>query len=650
MSAGRITLICIAGLAVNLVGSLITKIFGLPLYLDTVGTIFIAALGGYVPGIAVGFFTHLTKSFVDPSQMYYCAINVAIAIFVTFLSRRGYFHSFGKTFLMIPAMILLSGLGDFFLENFLKASDILQPIFEYNKNLADNFPQEFADKGISVFTTYALLNYVVPSHVKKAFRTIGQKQAPLTDEMKSVVNQNSYLKSSLRTKMMAILVLSSLLLSLSISLISYLLFKETIIEDRIKTVDSMVTIMLNELDPNRIDDYLKLGYKAPDYADMNKRFYAIKNSNPDIRYMYVYRIEEDGCHVVFDLDTDVMKGSKPGDVMEFEENFMPYRDALIAGRPIPPIISDDKYGFILTLYKPLYDANGKCQCYAGVDFSLDLLTMYGRTFLIKLFTLFAGCFVFIVAIGHGFIENNVIIPVNTMAYCARNFSYDSEAAREANFTRIRKLEIRTGDEIENLYQALLMTMNNVLGYFNNLKRTKVQITNMQVKVMAMDEIAYKDSLTGVKNKAAYDKKISELDAKIENAQAVFCIVMVDVNYLKKVNDTYGHERGNEYLINACKLVCSVFGVEHVYRIGGDEFVVVIDDDRVAIAQYFVKQFKTEMERKNTNESLQPWERISAAVGVAYYESVYDKTADEVFKRADKEMYANKLAMKAQRTD
>jgi len=201
-----------------------------------------------------------------------------------------------------------------------------------------------------------------------------------------------------------------------------------------------------------------------------------------------------------------------------------------------------------------------------------------------------------------------------------------------------------------LYQALLMTMNNVLGYFNNLKRAKVQVTNMQVKVMAMDEIAYKDSLTGVKNKAAYDKKISELDAKIENAQAVFCIVMVDVNYLKKVNDTYGHERGNEYLINACRLVCSVFGAEHVYRIGGDEFVVIIDDDRVAIAQYFVKQFKTEMERKNVNEALQPWERISAAVGVAYYESVYDQTADEVFKRADKEMYANKLAMKAQRTD
>ena len=649
MSAGKITLICIAGLAVNLVGSLVTKVLDLPIYLDTVGTIFIAALGGYIPGISVGFFTNLTKAFVDSEQMYYSSISIAIAIFTTFLSRRGYFLSLPKALLMIPSLILLAGISDFLIENFLKSSSILDPIKNFHMNLADNFPNELLDKSIAVLSTFYLLQHT-PQHVKKAFRTIGQKQAPLTDEMKRVISQNSYMRSSLRTKMLVLLMVSSLLLSFSVSLISYLLFRETIIEDRIKMVDSIDTVILNEIDPKRVDDYLRLGRNAEGYKQVEDRLYSIRNSNRSIRFIYVYRIDEDGCHVVFDLDTESMAGDKPGDIVPFAETFMPYIDDLLAGRPIPPIISDDSYGYVLSLYKPLYDANGKCQCYAGIDFSLDLLTDYGRTFLIKLLALFAGCFIFIFTIGLGFIENGVIIPVNTMAYCARTFSYDSESAREENFTRIRKLDIRTGDEIENLYASLLMTMKNVLGYFNNLKRAKVQVTNMQVKVMAMDEIAYKDSLTGVKNKAAYDKKIADLDAKIEAGHAIFCIIMVDVNFLKKVNDTYGHERGNEYLINACKLVCSVFGAENVYRIGGDEFVVIIDDDRVAIAQYFVKQIRTEMERKNANDSLQPWEKISAAVGVAYYESDYDKTADEVFKRADKEMYANKLAMKAQRTD
>ena len=188
-----------------------------------------------------------------------------------------------------------------------------------------------------------------------------------------------------------------------------------------------------------------------------------------------------------------------------------------------------------------------------------------------------------------------------------------------------------------------MTTSDSMHYFENLKRSKIQLA-------VMDELAHKDALTGLKNKAAYNKDTARLDADIVAGKAAFAIIMIDVNYLKRVNDTYGHERGNEYLINACRLVCAIFGETNVYRIGGDEFVVIIEGDKVSLCQYFVKQFKAEMARKAANEALQPWEKISAAVGVAYYQPGVDKSADEVFKRSDAEMYANKLAMKAQRTD
>ena len=102
-------------------------------------------------------------------------------------------------------------------------------------------------------------------------------------------------------------------------------------------------------------------------------------------------------------------------------------------------------------------------------------------------------------------------------------------------------------------------------------------------------------------------------------------------------------------MNAVKLICAVFGEEHVYRIGGDEFVVILEGEKVSLSKYFIEQFKAEMARKNSNAALQAWEKVSAAVGVAIYNSS-DKTADAVFKRADKEMYENKLAMKAARTD
>ena len=648
MSAGKVTLICVAGLTFNLIGSLVASLFNLPVYLDTSGTIFIAALGGYIPGIAVGFFTNLTKSFVIPSEMYFCSINVAVAIFTTYFARKGYFHSLDKILLLIPALAFLTGLGDMLLENFLKASEILEPVVEYDTDFTVNFPRELLDKAFSIFMAFLLLKFI-PPHVKKSFRTIGQKQAPLPDEMKRVAAERNYLSSSLRTKMLAILMMSSLLLSFSISLISYLLFRETALHDRIKTVESMTVVALSEINPHRVDNYLEQGRYAEGYMETEEKLYAIKNSAPDAKYLYVYRIMEDGCHVIFDLDTASIEGDNAGQVVPFDASILPYRDDLLAGKPIPPIISDDSYGYLLTIYKPLYDSTGKCQCYVAVDYSLDFLTEYTRTFIIKLLMLFIGCFVFIFAIGIVFVENNIILPVNTMAYCARNFSYDSASGREKYIELMKNLKIQTGDEIENLYRALIRTTENVLSYLEHLQRARNQVSDMKIKFTAMDEIAHKDSLTGVKNKTAYAESIALLDKKISAGDANFCIVMVDVNFLKRINDNYGHECGNNYLINACRLTCAVFGTENVYRIGGDEFVVIIEGEKVSLCKYFLAQFNFEMARKNNNDALQPWEKVSAAVGAAVYEAGKDKSADDVFKRADAEMYANKLAMKAART-
>ena len=649
MSIGKFILICIASLFLNLCGAFIAENFSLPLYLDTAGTIFIAALGGYVPGIAVGFFTNLFKAIFESSEMYYCTVSILVAIITAFLAPKKIFNLFCKVLILITVLTFLTGTLDLLIEDFLHSTDFLKAVSEFELNFATNFQHEFFDKTLSALLALFLFK-MTPTRTKREFLLFGRSQAPLSDELKLAINEKNYLSSSLRTKVLLILMLSSLFVSFSIALISYLLFKDMATEDRIKNVDGMVTVVLSVIDPARIDDYIKYGREAQGYNEIEEKLYAIKNSATDARYLYVYRISEEGCRVVFDLNAATIEGDRAGEIVDFDPGLLPYRDDLIAGRPIPPIITDDSYGYLLTLYKPLYDVNGKCQCYAAVDFSMDPLREYTRAFIVKLLALFAGCFIFIFAIGLTFVENNIILPVNTMAYCARNFSYDSEAERQKNIKSIRSLRIKTGDEIENLYIALIRTTENLLNYLKHLQKARTQVADMQVKVLEMDEIAHKDVMTGVKNKTAYEEAAALLDKKILSAHAQFCIVMVDVNFLKRVNDSYGHEYGNEYLINACKLTCGVFGKENVYRIGGDEFVVIIEGEKVSLCKYFVAQFKSEMEHKYLNESLKPWEKVSAAIGMATYEPIHDKNSDEVFKRADKEMYANKLAMKANRTD
>lgn len=650
MSVGKFMLICSAGLIMNLFGSLIAETSHLPVFLDTCGTIFIAALGGYMPGITVGFLTNLLKSFFDPIEMYFCSVSVLIAILTTFFALKGFFNDLRKALILVPLMTILGGGCAVLIELFVERMGFIQMVSSFNLNLGQNFLYEFLDKTVSIMLAFAVVQKV-PAPIKKSFRLLGQRQAPLSEEMKQeVYKENDLLASSLRTKMLLILMLSAFFVSFSIAVISCLLFRSATINDRIRSVDGLVAVVLNELNPARVDEYLKEGRDLKEYREVETKLYGIKHSSTEIKFLYVYKFSEAGCQVVFDLNSSDLVADKPGTFVEFDPGIMEYKDDLLAGRPVPPVVTNDEYGYLMTLYKPLYDSQGKCQCYAAVDFSMDSLTEYTQSFIAQLLILFAGCFIFIFVLGLWFVENNIIMPLNTMAYCAKNFSYDNATDREKNIAMIRGLKIQTGDEIENLYSALIRSAENIEKYLEHLQLAKVQVANMRVKVFAMDELAHKDSLTGIRNKTAYMGMVNKLDQEISEGSAEFCIVMVDVNFLKKVNDNYGHERGNEYLINACKLICSVFGLEHVYRIGGDEFVVVVTGDKVSLCGYFVKQFQMEMARKNSNALLEPWEKVSAAVGIAFYDPKVDTSADDVFKRADKEMYENKLAMKAQRTD
>ena len=626
--------ICVAAVAVNLVGSFVVRAFGLPLYLDTGGTIFVAMLSGYVPGVAVGFATNLLNSFCVESEMYYCSISIVVALFTTFLARRGWFKNFFRTLATIPPLALITSLLTLTIEKFLLCTGVVEALSEIQTNFPTIFLRELADKGLLILLMFVAVKFVPPI-VKESFRKLGQRQAPLTAEMRHAVYRRKCPTTSLRTRVLLMLMLSALFIAVSISLISYKIFEQAAFGVHVKFAEILVASVADEIDPARVDEFANFGRAAPDYAAVEKKLHAIKVGNPDIRFLRVYKSTAQGGKIVFDAD-----GARVGEIFNIVH---PNRDDLIAGRDVPPIVNELDGEELLVVCKPIRDAQGVCKCYAAVDFSVSLIDDYVRTFIAHVLALFSGCFVFVFVIGTRFVENNIILPVSTMEYCAENFLYDSEARCANNVDQLRRLKIQTGDEIENLYRALLKTTQDILDYLEKLRNARRQVAEM-------DELAHKDSLTGVKNKVAYDEAIAALDKKISAGTAQFSIVMVDVNYLKRVNDTYGHERGNEYLINAVKLICAVFGAENVYRIGGDEFVAILADDKISLVKYFVTQFVAEMNRKNSAGKLHPWEKISAAIGTANFESGVDKTAEEVFKRADARMYENKLAMKANRRD
>lgn len=153
--------------------------------------------------------------------------------------------------------------------------------------------------------------------------------------------------------------------------------------------------------------------------------------------------------------------------------------------------------------------------------------------------------------------------------------------------------------------------------------------------------ATRDQLTGVNNKAAYVGKCEEIMQMMSDSKDVqFAIVMCDVNFLKKTNDTLGHEAGDKLLKTACKLVCTIFKHSPVYRIGGDEFVAILMGDDYLHRDALCKEAQ-EVGFENS-------ENVSFATGMGVYDPSKDDNVESVFRRADDNMYAHKLEMKAAR--
>jgi diguanylate cyclase (GGDEF)-like protein len=144
-------------------------------------------------------------------------------------------------------------------------------------------------------------------------------------------------------------------------------------------------------------------------------------------------------------------------------------------------------------------------------------------------------------------------------------------------------------------------------------------------------LANTDALTGVKNKHAYVEETERIDGQIaKRDNPSFALVVFDVNDLKKVNDTAGHQAGDQCLRDSCSAICDIFKHSPVFRIGGDEFVVIArnrDYDHI-------EELLEEVGRRNAEAGRDG--RSSIACGMSKYEG--DDCVAAVFERADRKMY------------
>ena len=378
--------------------------------------------------------------------------------------------------------------------------------------------------------------------------------------------------------------------------------------------------------------------KNPIFDDLKKQLRAYQDIF-EVNCIYIMQFNKEAGHAVYIIDAAYEDICPPGAVDSFEDGIWPDE----SGIKVPAAITNEEiYGWLVTAGHAIV-IDGEIVSYLCVDISMNEIKAIEHGYVLGTTIVMISATLLILAIALTYVSKRLVEPVVLLSNTAKNYcSENNEVVHHA----FENLTISSNDEISQLLVSMKQMEKDMNANINTLIDTKVALKKTEEKATTMETLAAKDTLTGVYNRLAYEDEIHKLDNEISEGFNKFGIAMIDLNDLKKINDSYGHANGNIAIKSLSDLTCDVFKHSQVFRIGGDEFVVIVKNKDLKNIDTRIEDFNDQIMELQNDSSLNPWERIGAALGFTKFDKYVDKTASDVFKRADKAMYARKAAMKA----
>ena len=347
--------------------------------------------------------------------------------------------------------------------------------------------------------------------------------------------------------------------------------------------------------------------------------------NIDLKYIYCIRDMGDGTFT-FGLDPTV---EDPG---EFGSPIV-YTDALYrASQGIPSADEEhyeDAWGQFYSAYSPVYDSRGKVAGIIAVDFDAawynqQLATLTRTTVIVAVLSLLVG--------------GGIVTAIVTR---------DQNRLRSIH-GQLNELETTLMHEMGNdpATEPFLHDFNEDPASIDDLgKQIQSMQTELKSQIAQVHVQAYQDGLTGVKSKHAYLQMEKSVDEKLSRGTlSDFAVVVCDVNGLKKINDTLGHKAGDDYIRKASRMICELFDHSPVYRIGGDEFTVILTGRDYENRHWLMRELHA---RSTAHISTQDTtQEAIVSGGMAEYIPGQDRHLHEVFERADSAMYEEKTLLKS----
>jgi diguanylate cyclase (GGDEF)-like protein len=355
----------------------------------------------------------------------------------------------------------------------------------------------------------------------------------------------------------------------------------------------------------------------------------------DMKYIYAVK-HVSGQSFVFLADPD------PIDPGQFGEPIVYTKALEKASQGIASVDENpfsDRWGKFYSAYSPVYDSEGKLVCIIGVDYDAawfeDMIAMHTASILIICtLSVLIGAFI-VLLISNRFQRRFRILSDELSSLSDEVNALNKEMAPPEEFHAKPSRQPAEAEEDSPSHVGTFDALEN------KIKQTRQDMRQYASYVHEQD---FTDPLTGVGNKMAYQELTRDMDLKIADGVADFCIAMFDVDGLRQINDEYGLNAGDQVIFDTATILLQAFRPETIFRIGSDEFIVLAQDFTAKDLEHSLNVIETAQRKENSQKDATK-QTPSLAKGVAFFDAKQDHTCNDVLKRANKMLKQNKAASK-----
>ena len=437
-------------------------------------------------------------------------------------------------------------------------------------------------------------------------------------------------------------------LCLILSVQAYLTYSRSLYKRYDDKLDNILNYITNQIDMDDLYECTLTGQKSEKYGKVQTLLNGMVDDF-ELFYLYSLFVRNDSMYNICSATSNEerARGEEDMKLLEPTDAYQPSEikkfAKAIKENQTTYFEEDSDYGLAYTACKPYVNSLGVHFGVICADISIAELHKTVNHYVVYnvLLTLCLGILFGLILII--WLRHNVTGPILALEKSARHFAEKSRENKTPDELVFDDPDIHTNNEVESLANAISQMSQDMRNYVQGLLKAEAKARSAQEQAEDMTQLAFKDALTHVNSKVAYDKMKEALQGEIDKGCASFALVMIDANNLKDINDTYGHDCGDKYISGSCHIFCNIYKQSLIYRVGGDEFIVLLQNSDYSNRLKLLKKLEIEFQKTMNSTSRKPWERYSIAFGMAEYKK--GDSVDDVFKRADENMYQKKMEIK-----